>query len=53
LSTNGDTYLGGDDLDRTIMQHWLTQAGLSIEELKEHRTLAQGLRLKAEEAKNI
>ncbi|MBY0480840.1 MAG: Fe-S protein assembly chaperone HscA [Chitinophagaceae bacterium] len=51
LSTNGDTYLGGDDLDRTIMQYWLDEVGISIEELKEHRSLAQGLRLKAEEAK--
>jgi len=53
LSTNGDTYLGGDDLDRTIMQYWLNEVGLTIEELNQHKTLAQGLRLKAEEAKNI
>lgn len=51
LSTNGDTYLGGDDLDRTIMQYWLDEVGITIEELHEHKTLAQGLRLKAEEAK--
>jgi molecular chaperone HscA len=51
LSTNGDTYLGGDDLDRTIMQHWLNEVGITIEELHEHKSLAQGLRLKAEEAK--
>ncbi len=51
LSTNGDTYLGGDDLDRTIMQHWLNEVGLTIDELHEHKSLAQGLRLKAEEAK--
>ncbi len=51
LSTNGDTYLGGDDLDRAIMQHWLNEAGITIEELHEHKSLAQGLRLKAEEAK--
>jgi molecular chaperone HscA len=51
LSTNGDTYLGGDDLDRTIMQYWLNEVGISIEELHEHKNLTQGLRLKAEEAK--
>lgn len=51
LSTNGDTYLGGDDLDRTIMKHWLNEVGLTIDELHEHKSLAQGLRLKAEEAK--
>ncbi|MBC7765234.1 MAG: Hsp70 family protein, partial [Hyphomonadaceae bacterium] len=27
LSTNGDTYLGGDDIDRIIVQYWLQQAG--------------------------
>ncbi len=51
LSTNGDTYLGGDDLDRTIMKHCLNEVGLTIDELHEHKSLAQGLRLKAEEAK--
>ncbi|HEX7844550.1 MAG TPA: Hsp70 family protein, partial [Chitinophagaceae bacterium] len=28
LSTNGDTYLGGDDLDRAIVDHWMKQTGL-------------------------
>ncbi|MCX6205751.1 MAG: Fe-S protein assembly chaperone HscA [Bacteroidetes bacterium] len=51
LSTNGDTYLGGDDLDRTIMQHWMNEVGITIDELHQHKSLAQGLRLKAEEAK--
>lgn len=51
LSTNGDTYLGGDDLDRAIMQFWMQEGGITMEDLKQHQTLAQGLRLKAEEAK--
>lgn len=51
LSTNGDTYLGGDDLDRAIMQFWMEAGGITMEDLKQHQTLAQGLRLKAEEAK--
>jgi len=51
LSTNGDTYLGGDDLDRAIMQCWMQAGGITMEDLKQHQTLAQGLRLKAEEAK--
>ncbi|OYU55515.1 MAG: heat-shock protein Hsp70 [Chitinophagaceae bacterium BSSC1] len=51
LSTNGDTYLGGDDLDRAIMQFWMQAGGITMEDLKQHQTLAQGLRLKAEEAK--
>lgn len=51
LSTNGDTYLGGDDLDRAIMQHWIEEVGITMEELHQHKSLAQALRLKAEEAK--
>src|ERR1700733_14651488 len=51
LSTNGNTYLGGDDLDRTIVQYWMQQAGISADELKQNKELSQGLRLRAEEAK--
>jgi molecular chaperone HscA len=47
LSTNGDTYLGGDDLDAAIVDHWIGQYDLTVDEAK-HR---QVLRLKAEEAK--
>jgi len=50
LSTNGDTYLGGDDFDHAIVQYWLDESGITEEELH-HNKLAQGLRLKAEEAK--
>lgn len=51
LSTNGDTYLGGDDLDRAIVEYWMQQAGITIEDLHHNKELAQGLRLRAEEAK--
>lgn len=51
LSTNGDTYLGGDDFDRVIIQHWLRQSGLSETDLSNNPELSQTLRLKAEEAK--
>lgn len=51
LSTNGDTYLGGDDFDREIMKHWMHEIGLTEQELQQHKNLAQELRLKAEEAK--
>jgi len=51
LSTNGDTYLGGDDIDRSIMEYWLTVGGITMEELHQHQSLLQSLRLKAEEAK--
>lgn len=51
LSTNGDTYLGGDDFDHAIVKHWINQKGIKEEELNIHKSLAQELRLKAEEAK--
>ena len=51
LSTNGDTYLGGDDFDRAIVTHWVKKFGLSIEELNTDKKLAQQFRLSAEEAK--
>jgi molecular chaperone HscA len=51
LSTNGDTYLGGDDFDRAIVKHWMQQVGLSEEDLFANKELSQTLRLKAEEAK--
>ena len=50
LSTNGDTYLGGDDFDHAIVKNWLAEAGITEDELH-HNKLAQGLRIKAEEAK--
>lgn len=51
LSTNGDTYLGGDDFDQAILDFWLAQNGFSKEKLLEDKTLSQALRLKAEAAK--
>ncbi len=51
LSTNGDTYLGGDDFDRAIMEYWIKETGLTNEELNVNKSLAQELRLQAEEAK--
>lgn len=51
LSTNGDTYLGGDDIDRLIVKHWIKKAGINSNELKINQNLSQSLRLKAEEAK--
>ncbi|MGQ0739285.1 MAG: Fe-S protein assembly chaperone HscA, partial [Bacteroidota bacterium] len=51
LSTNGDTYLGGDDFDRAIVNYWVKKIDLTEEELKTNKTIAQQLRLLAEEAK--
>src|SRR6195952_4126731 len=43
LSTNGDTYLGGDDIDNSIVKYWLQQAGISEDELKANREFAQAI----------
>ncbi len=51
LSTNGDTYLGGDDFDRVLVKHWMQQAGITEEDLQHNKALSQALRLRAEEAK--
>ena len=51
LSTNGNTYLGGDDFDRLIVQHWLQQKGISIAAASQNKQTFQQLRLLAEEAK--
>lgn len=49
LSTNGDTFLGGDDFDRAIVNYWLEANG--IQDRMEDSSFNQSLRLKAEEAK--
>jgi molecular chaperone HscA len=51
LSTNGDTYLGGDDMDRVLLQFFQKQLDITDAALNEDRSLAQELRLRAEEAK--
>ena len=49
LSTNGDTFLGGDDFDRAIVDFWTEKFDLKPAGTKER----QALRLKAEEAKRM
>jgi molecular chaperone HscA len=51
LATNGDTFLGGDDFDRAILDYWITKNQLDRTALLANNELAQELRLKAEEAK--
>ncbi|MDQ6843222.1 MAG: Fe-S protein assembly chaperone HscA [Bacteroidota bacterium] len=51
LSTNGDTYLGGDDFDNAIVKFWIQQSGLNEKDVQTDKELSQALRLKAEEAK--
>lgn len=51
LSTHGDTYLGGDDFDKAIIQHWIQAAGLDHQEVAANKELLQTIRLAAERAK--
>lgn len=52
LATNGDTHLGGDDLDRVLVDHFLAdiqdQHGIAIGSYPDHM---QAVRLEAERAK--
>ncbi|UAY53513.1 Fe-S protein assembly chaperone HscA [Ferruginibacter albus] len=50
LSTNGDTYLGGDDIDNMIVRYWIQQSGINEKQLTD-KEFVQAIRLKAEEAK--
>jgi molecular chaperone HscA len=49
LSTNGDTFLGGDDFDQSIVNYWVEQN--QLQDYTVDSSLNQALRLKAEEAK--
>ncbi|OON68042.1 Fe-S protein assembly chaperone HscA [Hymenobacter sp. CRA2] len=50
LSTNGDTYLGGDDFDRVVVNHWVHRHELQ-HLVANDAQLKQRLRLLAEQAK--
>ncbi len=51
LATNGDTFLGGDDFDQAILNHWIKVNGKQKEQLRDNKQLGQQLRLLAEKAK--
>ena len=51
LSTNGNTFLGGDDFDRAIFNYWVEKNQLDAAKLAEDNVLTQSLRLQAEAAK--
>ena len=51
LSTNGNTFLGGDDFDRAIFNYWIEKNQLDSKELAKDNVLTQSLRLQAEAAK--
>lgn len=51
LSTNGDTFLGGDDFDRAIIEYWTDQHQLNLHSDFTGKSHSQALRLLAESAK--
>lgn len=51
LSTNGNTFLGGDDFDRAIVDYWIEKNQLDKASVAADTKLSQQLRLKAEETK--
>lgn len=53
LSTHGDTFLGGDDIDRAIISHWADQHAISLEKLESQPSFNQEIRLAAESAKKV
>lgn len=51
LSTHGDTHLGGDDLDKSILENWKNSFPELRNALENDPSLLQEMRLLAEEAK--
>jgi molecular chaperone HscA len=51
LSTNGDTWLGGDDLDQAVAQFFISTLKIDEETLGKSKKTGQQLRLLAEQAK--
>ena len=51
LSTNGDTYLGGDDFDKAIIDFWMEENNDLTTLINANKQLAQTIRLTAEKAK--
>lgn len=51
LSTNGNTFLGGDDFDRAIQEHWIRDYKIDKTKIEADKIFGQQLRLLAEKAK--
>jgi molecular chaperone HscA len=51
LSTNGNTQLGGDDIDKTIVDFWVKEHNIDSKNLYSNKVLSQQFRLAAESAK--
>ncbi len=53
LSTNGDTFLGGDDVDRLLIDYWLKINARDAQDYIKDKKKGQELRLLAEKAKKV
>ena len=53
LSTNGDTFLGGDDFDRAIIDHWMSENNIDKSLIINDKQFGQAIRLAAEKAKKV
>ncbi len=51
LSTNGDTFLGGDDFDRAIVDFWIAENNIDKSLIINDKEFGQTIRLAAEKAK--
>ena len=51
LSTHGDTFLGGDDFDRVLIDFWLKQNNIPNDLIFNDKEFGQAIRLAAEQAK--
>jgi molecular chaperone DnaK len=50
LSTNGDTALGGDDIDAVLVEHFARECGYEEQEQRERRWMDPALRARLKEA---
>lgn len=51
LATSGDTFLGGDDIDQAVANHWMSTGQIRESDIQADNKLRQQLRLLAEQAK--
>ena len=51
LATHGDTFLGGDDFDRVLIDFWLKQNNIPNDLIFNDKEFGQAIRLAAEQAK--
>ncbi len=53
ISTNGDTFLGGDDFDKKIIEFWKSRYFSTREDFYTDKSFYQSIRIQAEKAKKM